>query len=123
LSFDQCGFDFGWRYPHIKVKNIAFEDKGKLHIEGASSLEKNALNGAPRLGGAREYLAGLAGPKKFSSGSGGYLWTTVHLSGTLQEPQQDLSSRVGEEIKESLRAAIGLFFRAVGDWFCGMFVR
>jgi hypothetical protein len=123
LALDACALDLDWRYPHIELKNIAFEDKGKLRIEGAISLQQSALSGALRLGVAREYLVWLPRPDEiFPHEEGGYLWTTIHLSGTLQEPKQDLSPRIAEELKESPEAALGIFFRAVGDWFRRAFV-
>ena len=44
----------------------------------------------------------------------GYLWTTVHLSVTLDAPQQDLSPRIMKVFKESPTAYLGLLFRALG---------
>jgi hypothetical protein len=46
----------------------------------------------------------------------GYLWTTVHLSGTVEEPRQDLSPRIIEALQESPGAYLGLLFRQFGEW-------
>jgi len=46
----------------------------------------------------------------------GYLWTTVHLSGTIEAPQQDLSPRIMEVLKENPGAALGLLLRQFGEW-------
>ena len=40
----------------------------------------------------------------------------MHLSGTIDQPQQDLSPRVIEALKESPGAFLGLTFRLIGDW-------
>jgi hypothetical protein len=52
------------------------------------SVREKSLGGAIRLGVAREYLDWLPRPEEvFASERGGYLWTTVHLSGTIEQPQ------------------------------------
>jgi len=40
----------------------------------------------------------------------------VHLSGTIDEPRQDLSQRIIELFKESPGAYLSLLFRQFGDW-------
>ena len=52
----------------------------------------------------------------FASERGGYLWTTVHLSGTIEQPRQDLSPRIIEALKESPEAFLVLVFRQFGEW-------
>jgi len=54
--------------------------------------------------------------KKFSRQHGGYLWTTVHLSGTIDQPEQDLSPRIIELFKESPGAYLQLLLRQFEDW-------
>jgi hypothetical protein len=39
----------------------------------------------------------------------------VHLSGTLDEPQQDLSERIMEAIREHPTAMLKLFFQQIGE--------
>ncbi|MGH8165286.1 MAG: hypothetical protein ACREP1_13220, partial [Rhodanobacteraceae bacterium] len=52
----------------------------------------------------------------FHRAHGGYLWTTVHLSGTPDQPGQDLSPRILDALKESPGAFLGAVFREVGKW-------
>jgi hypothetical protein len=40
----------------------------------------------------------------------------VHLSGSIDEPRQDLSQRIIEPFKESPGAYFGLMFRQFSDW-------
>jgi hypothetical protein len=40
----------------------------------------------------------------------------VHLSGTIDNPGQDLSPRIIDAFKESPGAFLGLIFRQFGDW-------
>jgi hypothetical protein len=117
LDLNECSLGFAWRFPEIDIKDISIEQKGKFRIEGEISLERRLLRGTIRLGLTREYLDWLPNPEEvFSRRASGYLWTDVHLSGTIDEPRQDLSQRIIELFKESPGAYLNLLFRQFGDW-------
>jgi hypothetical protein len=117
LELNDCSLRFAWRYPKIDVRDIAIEEKGKLRIEGAVSVDHRSLDGTIQLGFARQYLDWLPNPEEiFNRHRSGYLWTTVHLSGTIDEPKQDLSPRIIELFKESPGAYLGLLFRQFEAW-------
>jgi len=117
LDLNECSLAFAWRYPEIEIKDITIEEKGKFRIEGEISVNRRLLRGTVRLGLAREYLDWLPNPQEvFSRHSSGYLWTDVHLSGTINEPRQDLSQRIIELFNESPGAYLSLMFRQFGDW-------
>jgi hypothetical protein len=117
LQLNECSAELEWKSPKIEIKNIAVEDKGKFRMEGSVSIREKSLGGALRLGVAREYLEWLPRPEEvFPSEKAGYLWTTVHLSGTIDQPAQDLSPRVLEALKESPGSFLALTFRLIGDW-------
>jgi len=117
LDLNECSLGFAWRYPEIELNDIAIEEKEKFRIEGEISIKRRVLRGTIRLGLSREYLEWLPNPEEvFSRRPSGYLWTDVHLSGTIDEPRQDLSQRIVELFKESPGAYLGLLFRQFGDW-------
>jgi hypothetical protein len=117
LDLNECSLAFAWRYPEIDIKDIAVEEKGKFRIEGEISIKRRAVRGTIKLGLTRAYLDWLPNPEEvFGRRSNGYLWTDVHLSGTIDEPRQDLSQRIIELFKESPGAYLGLLFRQFGDW-------
>ena len=117
LDLNECSLGFAWRYPEIDIRDITIEEKSKFRIEGELSIKRRLLRGTIRLGLTREYLDWLPNPEEvFSRRSSGYLWTHVHLSGTIDEPKQDLSQRIIELFKESPGANLGLLFRQFGDW-------
>jgi hypothetical protein len=117
LQLDDCSMRFTWRYPKIDIKDIAIEDKGKLRIEGDISVERRILRGTIQLGFTRRYLDWLSQAEEvFNRQRNGYLWTTVHLSGTIDEPGQDLSPRIIELFQQSPGAYLQLLFRQFGDW-------
>jgi hypothetical protein len=117
LELSECSAEVAWNSPRIELKNIAVEDKRKFRIEGALSIREKSLEGAIQLGVAPEYLEWLPHAEEvFPKERAGYLWTTVHLSGTIDKLEQDLSPRVVEALKESPGAFLGLVFRQLGDW-------
>jgi hypothetical protein len=117
LQFNNCSGQFWWNYPKEQIKNIVLEDKGKLRIEGEITVHQKSLGGTLQLGVPRPYLAWLPKAEEiFIREDKGYLWTAVHLSGTIDAPQQDLSPRIAEVIKESPAAALRLLFRQIRDW-------
>jgi hypothetical protein len=117
LDLNEYSLNFAWRYPEIDLKDISIEERGKFRIEGEISIKRRALRGTIKLGLTREYLDWLPNPEEvFTRRSGGYLWTDVHLSGTMDEPRQDLSQRIIDLFKESPGAYLGLLFRQFGDW-------
>jgi len=117
LDLDDCSLAFAWRYPKIDIKEILVEEKGKFRVEGEISIERRRLGGTIRLGLTREYLDWLPNPEEvFSRHQSGYLWTNVHLSGTIDEPGQDLSPRIIELFRESPGAYLGLLFHQFEGW-------
>jgi hypothetical protein len=117
LRLSDCALDLAWRYPKIEIKNIALEERGKFRIEGAMSINRGSLGGTIALGVTREYLNWLPKPDEvFTRERSGYLWATVHLSGTVKEPKQDLSPRIVELFKESPGAYLGFFWGEVEAW-------
>jgi hypothetical protein len=117
LALNDSSFSFGWKYPKIDIENIAIEERGKFRIEGEMSIEQRRLRGTIRLGLTREYLDWLPNPEEvFSRKQNGYLWTNVHLSGTIDDPGQDLSPRIIELFKQSPGAYLQLLFRQFEGW-------
>src|SRR6266700_1124609 len=117
LELNDCSFTFAWRYPKFDIKDIIIEERGKFRIEGEISIDHRGLGGTIRLGLTRAYLDWLPNPEEvFSRHQGGYLWTNIHLSGTIDDPRQDLSSRIIELFKESPGAYLGVLFRQFEGW-------
>ena len=117
LALNDCSLSFGWKYPKIDIQNIAIEERGKFRIEGEMSIDQRRLRGIIRLGLTREYLDWLPNPEEvFSHRDGNYLWTNVRLSGTIDDPAQDLSPRIIELFKQSPGAYLKLLFRQFEGW-------
>ena len=117
LELSECSAEITWEKGGGEIKKIAIEDSGKFRIEGNISLRDRSLGGAIRLGVVPAYLEWLPhADEVFTRTHGGYLWTTVHLSGTPDKPGQDLSPRILDALKQSPGALLGAVFREVGQW-------
>jgi len=117
LDLDLCRARFRWHEGDCELSDIVIEQSGKVRMEGAISFSDRSLGGTLQIGLTRQYLDWLPHPEEvFTREAGGYLWTTVHLSGTLQSPQQDLSPRLVQVLTESPGALLGAAFRALGEW-------
>lgn len=117
LALNDCSLELVWNYPDAEIRNLAIEDKGKFRAEGSVTIRNKSLDGAIELGVARRLLDWLPKPEEvFPRERDGYLWTTVHLSGTVDKPEQDLSPRIMEAIKESPSTALTILFRQFGVW-------
>jgi hypothetical protein len=114
LALTDCSLSFGWKYPKIDIENIVIEERGKFRIEGEMSIEQRRLRGTIRLGLKHEYLDWLPNPEEvFSRKQGGYLWTNVRLSGTIDEPGQDLSPRIIELLNNRPELTSDSFFASL----------
>jgi AsmA-like C-terminal region len=117
LELDECKARFKWHQGDCELNDIALEQAGKFRIEGMVSFSEHSLGGTLQIGLAPDYLDWLPHPEEvFPRRNGRYLWTTVHLSGTLQSPRQDLSPRLVQALADSPGALLGAAFRALGVW-------
>src|SRR5205814_7505992 len=117
VKLNVCRFDVQWEYPTIGVRRLEIEEKGKFRAEGEVIARKESLRGAIELGIAPILLEFLTTPvvnEVFPREKDGYRWTTVHLSGTMDDPRLDLSDRLLEAIKEHPAAMLKILFRQIG---------
>ena len=114
LELEECAAEVIWDKGRGELKNIAIEDEDKFRIQGNVVFSERSLGGVIQLGVARDYLTWMPHPEEvFPRVERNYLYTTVHLSGTLDNPQQDLSPRLLEALKESPWAYLGAALRAL----------
>lgn len=79
-----------------ELRDIELDADGVLRIEGTLTIREGKLDGTLRLGISPSLVQWLpsARSKIFEENHGGYLWTPVHISGTTDLPQEDLSKRL-----------------------------
>jgi hypothetical protein len=118
LSLTRCSLGFEWKYPRVQIKKIDIEADGVFRLQGTATINNKRLGGELQLGVAPGYLEWLPKAQRiFTRQRDDYLWTTVQLGGTINDPQEDLSPRVAELLKKSPGAALGLLIRGIGEWF------
>lgn len=87
---------FETRGERTEVKRFVAESEGLLKIEGSCVIERGQIAGNFQIGVTSASLQWLPGAQErvFTDRRGGYLWTTVRVSGPVDHPKEDLSARL-----------------------------
>lgn len=97
LTLQEARADWSWANGQWVFTNIRVTSEGALQLYGTLSIDSSgALDGSFRIGLAPGILSRIPGAETvvFQSGEFGLLWTTFRISGTLEKPREDLSSRL-----------------------------
>ncbi|MBG7608074.1 MAG: hypothetical protein IZT59_08625 [Verrucomicrobia bacterium] len=89
-----------WRYSDggILFADFVMGSEGLIRLEGNFSIKGEALDGRFRLGIVPGTLATIPGAEThvFRPGELGLLWTDIQITGTLDDPKEDLTQRLIE---------------------------
>lgn len=119
VELERCEVKFRWKFSEFEVTSLDLGSEGKFSLRGTLKFGKGgSLTGTLELGMAPALLAWLPRAKEeiFTKAEEGLLWTTVHLSGSLEKPENDLGPRLATALRQDPAAAAGLFFRGFGEW-------
>jgi len=96
LDLTEARADWMWERGQITLRNIVIASEGLVQLEGECMIRGRALDGRFRLGIAPGTLRRIPGAESrvFQPGTHGLLWSPLRLSGTLDEPREDLSERL-----------------------------
>ncbi|MDB6003322.1 MAG: hypothetical protein JWR15_309 [Prosthecobacter sp.] len=100
LVLDICSATLRPQGDSLRIENIIVQSNGLLRIEGALNIRSRTLDGDLLLGVTPETLSSIPGANSrvfVETNPGappGLLWTRVHIVGTLDAPQEDLSNRL-----------------------------
>jgi len=100
LVLDICSATIRPQGDSLRIENIIVQSNGLLRIEGTLNIRGRAVDGDFMLGLTPETLSGIpgAGSRVFVENNPGappgLQWTRVHIAGTLDAPQENLSSRL-----------------------------
>ncbi len=103
MPLQEFSGNYEWTRSLLKITNLVAESKGLLRLEGACTItEGGALSGSLRVGVAPQTLQWLPGSRErvFTVAQNGYVWTDVRIGGSLQSPQEDLSSRLAAAVRD-----------------------
>jgi hypothetical protein len=89
-----------WRYSsgEILFTDFVMGSEGLIRLEGNMSVNGQALDGRFRLGIVPGVLSNIPGAEThvFQPGALGLLWTDLHVTGTIDDPKEDLTERLIE---------------------------
>jgi len=87
-----------WRYSEgvYTFTDFVMASEGLIRLEGNFSIKGKSIDGLFRLGLVPGTLAGIPGAETdvFLPGERGLLWTPVRITGTLDDPKEDLTDRL-----------------------------
>lgn len=120
LNLQTARVEYDWTRERLVLREVVMEASGLLRLEGGGEVRDGRMDGVFELGVTPRSLRWLPGSqgRVFSEERAGYVWTTVRVSGPLNNLQEDLSGRLvsaaGEEVIEGVkgvveRGAQGLF--------------
>lgn len=96
LTLHEAHTNWRWKKGGISLTNLVLSSEGLVRLEGGIDIRDRKIDGLFRLGLAPGTLARIPGAETdvFVQGERGLLWTTVRISGTLDDPKEDLTDRL-----------------------------
>jgi hypothetical protein len=96
LTLTHARADFRRERGELRVTNLTAESQGLLRLEGAFTIAQAVIDGTFQVGVAPASLQWLPGSQErvFTTARDGYLWTTMRLTGPVESPSEDLTSRL-----------------------------
>lgn len=96
LTLSEAHSDWSWKKGEIQFTNLVLASEGLTRLEGNIAIRGRELDGLFRLGLASGTLASIPGAETdvFTPGERGLLWTPLRITGTLDDPKEDLTDRL-----------------------------
>jgi hypothetical protein len=97
MTLHEARSDWKWHDGNFMLTNLRLVSEGLAHVEGTLAIGKNGeLDGHFRLGLAPGTLSRIPGAETvvFQRGENQLLWTTLRITGTIDDPREDLSERL-----------------------------
>jgi hypothetical protein len=96
LKLDEARCDWEWRDGGIVLNNLVVSSDGLIRLEGRLAIKDRQLDGRFRLGLAPGTLASIPGAEThvFLPGERGLRWAPLRITGTLDNPEEDLTDRL-----------------------------
>jgi hypothetical protein len=99
LALEEGRTDFEWQDGALALRNLVIASEGLVRLEGTLRVDREErLDGRFRLGLVPGVLARIPGAETmvFQPGERGLLWTTLRVTGTIDDPEEDLTARLIE---------------------------
>ncbi len=99
------GADFTWTPSSLSVRNLALESDGLLRVEGGFAVRDGQIDGTFHVGVAISsvrWLNQISAAVFDLPQHDGYVWTTMHLSGPVNNPHEDLTGRLAASAEKAV---------------------
>lgn len=112
FNLSRCSGDFRQAGKKLRVTKFLAESEGLIRIEGEFAIENSQIDGTFQVGVTPNSLALIPGSqeKVFLEARGGYVWTSLRLTGPVNSPNEDLTARLatalGETVVEKVTDAV-----------------
>ncbi len=96
LSLNEAHTDWRWQDGEILLSNLVLSSEGLVRLEGRITIRDRKLDGLFRLGLAPGTLASIPGAETdvFLPGERGLVWALLRITGTVDDPKEDLTDRL-----------------------------
>jgi hypothetical protein len=96
LNLNEAHCDWRWQQGDVTLSNLVLACESLIRLEGRLSIRGRELDGSFRLGLAPGTLSAIPGAETevFQPGERSLLWTPLRITGTLDDPKEDLTNRL-----------------------------
>ncbi len=96
LTLNEARVSWRWQKGLISLSDLVLSSEGLVRLEGNVTLRGEQVDGIFRLGLAPGTLSTIPGAETivFLPGERGLLWTPLRITGTLDDPKEDLTDRL-----------------------------
>ena len=96
LTLSDAQTEWRWQKGELNLTKLVIASEGLVRLEGGMKIQGQQLDGIFRLGIAPGTLATIPGAESdvFVPGERGLLWTTLRITGTMDNPKVDLTDRL-----------------------------
>ncbi|WP_238523483.1 hypothetical protein [Candidatus Methylacidiphilum infernorum] len=101
-----------------EFNHITLEARGKMKLEGQVEIEGDQIRGQLLAGLNPKQLELLPGAKQkvFVQEKEGYQWTTVNISGSVEDPKEDLTPRLTAAAAAALKESASQILKSTLDF-------
>jgi hypothetical protein len=109
FNLSRCHGDFRQVGKKLRVTKFLAESEGLIRIEGDFTVENSQIDGTFQVGVTPNSLALIPGSREkvFVESRGGYVWTSMRLTGPANSPREDLTARLATALGETVVEKVG----------------
>ena len=99
IALRKAETDFEWEKGNLVLRDLSIESEGLVVLRGGLRMDRDRrLDGRFRLGLVPGILSHIPGAETsvFLPGEKGLLWTDLRITGTMDDPEEDLTARLVE---------------------------